>query len=64
MRKNLIPLGITKMSAGVSTEVGGHALKTKGTSQFSINDEGSVEEIKEMIIEAGFQPIFKDWERI
>jgi len=52
------------MSAGVSTEVGGHALKTKGTSQFSINDEGSVEEIKEMIIEAGFQPIFKDWERI
>lgn len=64
MRKNLIPLGITKMSAGVSTEVGGHALKSKGTSQFSINDEGTVEEIKEMIIEAGFQPIFKDWERI
>lgn len=64
MRKNLIPLGITKMSAGVSTEVGGHALKSKGTSQFSINDECTVEEIKEMIIEAGFQPIFKDWERI
>ncbi|WP_142414986.1 2-iminoacetate synthase ThiH [Hathewaya massiliensis] len=63
MRRNLIPLGITKMSAGVSTEVGGHALNSKGTSQFTINDEGTVEEVRNMIIEAGFQPIFKDWER-
>ncbi|MEG1255008.1 2-iminoacetate synthase ThiH [Clostridium sp.] len=63
MRKNLIPLGITKMSAGVSTEVGGHSLESKGTSQFTINDEGTVKEVKEMIMEAGFQPIFKDWER-
>ncbi|MEG2290314.1 MAG: 2-iminoacetate synthase ThiH [Clostridium sp.] len=63
MRRNLIPLGITKMSAGVSTEVGGHSLESKGTSQFTINDEGTVKEVKDMIIEAGFQPIFKDWER-
>lgn len=63
MRRHLIPLGITKISAGVSTEVGGHALNSKGTSQFIINDEGTVEEVKNMIIQAGFQPIFKDWER-
>lgn len=62
-RKNLIPLGISKMSAGVSTAVGGHSLKETGTSQFDINDESSVMEVKELIKSKGYQPIFKDWHR-
>ena len=55
---------VTKMSAGVSTAVGGHTLKNAGTAQFDINDESSVEEIINMIKSVGYQPILKDWERI
>lgn len=64
LRKFLIPLGVTKMSAGVKTEVGGRTLKEKGQGQFSINDESSTKEVKNLIKECGYQPIFKDWIRI
>ncbi|MBM7615873.1 2-iminoacetate synthase ThiH [Alkaliphilus hydrothermalis] len=60
-RDHLIPLGVTKMSAGVTTAVGGHSSQEEGTSQFEIGDHRSVEEIKEAIIGKGYQPIFKNW---
>lgn len=63
-RENLIPLGVTRMSAGVSTSVGGHTAKEKSEKQFKISDERSVAEIKEVILNKGYQPIFKDWMRI
>lgn len=64
LRNNLINLGVTKMSAGVSTEVGGHTDDddSTGTSQFEISDGRSVAEIKSMLIKNGFQPVFKDWQ--
>lgn len=61
LRDHLIHLGITKMSAGVSTEVGGHTLEG-GTPQFEISDSRSVEEITEMLYKNNFQPVFKDWD--
>lgn len=61
-RDNLIGLGVTRMSAGSSTEVGGYGLSEKTESQFSISDERSVQEIKEIIYRKGFQPVFKDWQ--
>lgn len=61
LRDNLIRLGVTRMSAGVCTEVGGR-LDGEGTeSQFDISDERSVSEMKESIIKHGYQPVFKDW---
>lgn len=60
-RDNLIPLGITKISAGVSTEVGGHSSSNSGDSQFEISDNRTVEEVKQAILIKGYQPIFKDW---
>lgn len=63
LRKNLIPLGVTKLSAGVSTNVGGHSQGSEDTAQFKISDESSVDEIKSMLKEIGYQQIFKDWER-
>lgn len=63
MRSNLIELGITKISAGVKIAVGARTAQNKGDTQFDINDESSTEEVKKMIIEKGYQPIFKDWER-
>ncbi|HWI54527.1 MAG TPA: 2-iminoacetate synthase ThiH [Desulfobacteria bacterium] len=63
-RDNLIGLGVTKMSAGSSTEVGGYGSADKTEGQFDISDERSVREIKEMIYNRGFQPVFKDWQAI
>lgn len=61
MRANLLPLGVNKMSAGVSTEVGGHTLADKGDGQFNIADDSSVAQVMQMIREAGYQPILRDW---
>lgn len=63
-RDNLIPLGANKISAGVSTNVGGHAIEDVGEEQFEINDTRSAKEIKDMIKDLGYQAVFKDWERI
>jgi 2-iminoacetate synthase len=61
-RDNLIPLGVTKMSAAVSTQVGGHSSEDKSTSQFDTADGRTVEEIRCAIRQKGYNPIFKDWE--
>ena len=63
-REGLIPLGITKISAGSTTVVGGHTLCAKQgreSSQFEIQDHRSVDEIKIMLEKKGYQPVFKDW---
>lgn len=62
LRDNLMPLGVTKMSAGVTTAVGGHTADNSSTEQFEISDPRSVEEMCDAIETRGFQPIFKDWE--
>ncbi|CAH1204645.1 2-iminoacetate synthase [Paenibacillus auburnensis] len=61
LRDHLVHLGITKMSAGVSTEVGGHT-QTGGTPQFEISDSRNVQEITDMLIANNLQPVFKDWD--
>ncbi|HOV40310.1 MAG TPA: 2-iminoacetate synthase ThiH [Oscillospiraceae bacterium] len=63
-RDNLIGLGVTKMSAGSSTEVGGYTLPNKTEGQFDISDSRSVEEIKRMLCQKGWQPVLKDWQAI
>lgn len=63
LRENLIPLGITRLSAGVSTAVGGHVVTPEDNiPQFEISDSRSVSEIAGMILQQGYQPVFKDWE--
>lgn len=61
LRENLIPLGVTKMSAGVSTAVGGHSSEKEDTEQFEISDNRSIKEVKEAIKAKGYQPIMQDW---
>ncbi|NJD04029.1 MAG: 2-iminoacetate synthase ThiH [Ruminiclostridium sp.] len=62
-RDNLIGLGVTRMSAGSVTEVGGYSNK-RGDGQFEVSDERSVEEIRQMLYRKGYQPVFKDWQYI
>ncbi|MHB1126134.1 MAG: 2-iminoacetate synthase ThiH, partial [Bacillota bacterium] len=61
LRDNLIPLGITKMSAGSSTKVGGRATLDAGDEQFQISDDRSVAEIREVLMRNAYDPVFKDW---
>lgn len=63
-RDNIIGLGVTKMSAGSSTEVGGYSLEEKSTEQFNISDNRSVKEISQMLYDKGYQPVFKDWQTL
>jgi 2-iminoacetate synthase len=64
LREDLLPLGITRMSAGSSTRVGGHTMQPGdpfNLPQFEIADERTVQEIKVMLAVKGYQPVMKDW---
>jgi 2-iminoacetate synthase len=61
-RNSILPLGVTKMSAGVSTSVGSHS-DEPSTSQFEIADTRSVDEMRSDLINLGFQPVMHDWNR-
>ena len=63
LRDNLLPLGITQMSAGSSTVPGGYAQAAGGSGQFSVCDERSPEEISRLIRSKGYEAVWKDWDR-
>ena len=62
LRDNLMPLGITHMSAGSCTAPGGHASQGEHTEQFTIDDDRSPETISETIRAKGFEAVWKDWD--
>jgi 2-iminoacetate synthase len=62
-RDNLLPLGVTKMSAGSCTSVGGH-LEEATEGQFDIADQRSVREMHAMLVSRGYQPLYKDWHHL
>jgi 2-iminoacetate synthase len=59
-RNSLLPLGVTKMSAGVSTAVGGNS-ENPSTTQFEIADTRSLEQMKADLLSLGYQPVLHDW---
>ena len=61
LRENLLPLGVTKMSAESTTAVGGHTFNDKNLEQFAISDKRTVSEIRELLLRKGYQPVSKDW---
>lgn len=64
LRSNLIGLGLTRLSAGSKTQVGGYALSDKTEGQFEIADTSSVELVLHMIYQKGYQPVFNDWQNL
>lgn len=89
LRDQLIPLGVTMMSAGSHTEPGGYTgqgqkdlhltkggrfvkpelpvISSKGehaTEQFEIADARTPAEVAGVLEELGYEPIWKDWERV
>jgi 2-iminoacetate synthase len=63
LRDELIPLGITQMSAGSKTNPGGYLNEFEAQEQFEVSDKRSVEEICVSISKKGYEPVFKDWDR-
>lgn len=64
-RDRILPLGATRYSAGSCTGVGGYTKKKADqTPQFAITDTRDVDEVARAIIAHGYQPIYKDWDRI
>jgi 2-iminoacetate synthase len=62
MRDHIVPLGVTRISAGVSTAVGGRASAGSADGQFEIADHRSVREVTADMAKIGYQVVIKDWE--
>lgn len=63
MRDHLVPVGVTRVSAGVSTAVGGRATEDlHNPGQFEITDHRSLEQMMAALAANGYQPVLKDWE--
>lgn len=62
-RNSIIPLGVTSMSAGSKTNPGGYAAEPNSLEQFEISDERSAGQIANIIINSGYEPIWKDWDK-
>ncbi|MFE3867262.1 2-iminoacetate synthase ThiH [Flavobacterium sp. LS2P90] len=62
-RDNIIPIGITSMSAGSKTNPGGYAVDPQSLEQFEISDERSAAEIAKIISSKGYEPVWKDWDK-
>lgn len=63
LRDILIGYGITKMSAGSKTTVGGYSKYNNSAKQFEVEDTRSVEEIIEAIKSKGYRPEVTNWIR-
>ncbi|MDR2123992.1 MAG: 2-iminoacetate synthase ThiH [Desulfovibrio sp.] len=62
MRDKLLPLGVTRVSAGVCTGVGGYARPAQdGSVQWDIDDRRSVAEMAADLEKLGYSPVFSDW---
>ncbi|HHG3069337.1 TPA: 2-iminoacetate synthase ThiH [Vibrio parahaemolyticus] len=60
-RDNVLPLGITSMSAASKTQPGGYATEEVELEQFEISDERSAASVEDMIKAKGFAPVWRDW---
>ncbi|WP_273266876.1 2-iminoacetate synthase ThiH [Flexistipes sinusarabici] len=62
-RDNILPLGVTQMSAGSKTEPGGYHNEKHTGEQFEVEDDRSVAEFVQSLKDKGFDPVNKDWDR-
>jgi 2-iminoacetate synthase len=59
-RDNIIPIGVTTMSAGSKTNPGGYAVDLQSWEQFETSDERSAAEIAAIITNAGYEVVWRD----
>ncbi|MBD1426912.1 2-iminoacetate synthase ThiH [Sphingobacterium arenae] len=61
-RNHIISLGATTMSAASKTNPGGYVVDPQSLEQFETSDERSMEEVRKVIYQAGYEPVMKDWD--
>lgn len=59
-RDNVVGMVATKISAGVKVGVGGHAQDETGDEQFEISDDRTVDQVHEMLLGRGLQPVYRN----
>ena len=62
LRDQLIPLGVTQMSAGSRTEPGGYSRPAQEEAQFMVEDHRPPVQVAQAIRQAGYEPVWKDWD--
>jgi 2-iminoacetate synthase len=63
LRDAVLPLGITHLSAGSHTEPGGYAAPSEAEPQFAVADARTPAEVAGLLRDAGYDPVWKDWQR-
>lgn len=64
-RDNVLPLGITTISAASITQPGGYAAgNIEELEQFAINDDRSSQQVEEAVKARGLVPVWHDWHRV
>ena len=63
-RNNIMKLGTTTMSAGSKTNPGGYSVDEDSLEQFETSDERTPAEVAAVITANGYEPVWKDWEKI
>ncbi|CAM3588440.1 2-iminoacetate synthase [Vibrio aerogenes CECT 7868] len=63
-RDNVVPLGITAVSANSSTQPGGYADHNRELEQFSVGDNRSVYEVAEAMKRRGLETVWHDWHEV
>jgi 2-iminoacetate synthase len=61
-RDNLLPLGVTTLSAGSRTDPGGYTDDIETLEQFEISDDRSPAEVADVLRQSGYEPVWKDWD--
>jgi len=62
-RNHVLPLGITSLSAGSSTQPGGYAEDAdKALEQFEISDDRSPAVMASLVKAQGYEVVWKDWD--
>lgn len=63
-RDHILSLGVTSMSAGSRTEPGGYSHPSEELEQFEVSDSRNPANVAKAIAEAGYQPVWKDWDAV
>ena len=63
-RNHMATLGVTSMSAGSKTDPGGYVTYPQSLEQFAVSDERTPAEVEADIRRAGYEVVWKDWDKI
>jgi 2-iminoacetate synthase len=62
LRRRVLPLGFTQMSAGSSTQPGGYGREQHEAEQFAVADKRPAQLVAAELRQLGFEPVWKDWD--